>query len=71
MAVAALDDLDDPASGGGGGIGGLAGVVTAVGRDARDEGEERAGSLVEDQRRGTCVSAYSASGQNLTLDARV
>jgi len=55
MGIAALDDLDDPGSGSCGGGANARPLITAVGEDSLDEGEQGAGSLVEDQRRAVAI----------------
>lgn len=55
MGIAALDDLDDPGSGSCGGSANARPLITAIGEDTFDEGEQDAGSLVENQRRTVAI----------------
>jgi hypothetical protein len=55
MQFVALDDFDDPATGGGSGSRHAWSLIAGVGEDALDEGEEAAGTVIENQPRPVAI----------------
>ena len=69
MSIGALDDLEQPAAGVGHGLGGLRPLIAGIGEDALDEGEQAAGTSIENQPRPVAVLNIAGMNDDVQQEA--